>query len=56
VLIGALASGLGAGLGLGARLLRPVFAKPRAWRIFDIGIAAVMAAVALAVATAPLTR
>ncbi len=30
------------GLGYGARLLRPVFARPVAWRILDTGIAAVM--------------
>jgi L-lysine exporter family protein LysE/ArgO len=29
-------------LGYGARLLRPVFARPTAWRILDSGIAAVM--------------
>jgi len=29
-------------LGFGARLLAPVFAKPVAWRVLDIGIAAVM--------------
>lgn len=31
-----------AGLGYGARLLRPVFARPAAWRILDAVIAAVM--------------
>lgn len=31
-----------AGLGFGARWLAPVFAKPRAWQILDIGIAAIM--------------
>jgi len=31
------------GLGYGARLLAPVFARPSAWRILDGGIAAVMA-------------
>nr|WP_235431925.1 LysE family transporter [Nocardiopsis sp. RV163] len=30
------------GLGLGARLLRPVFARPGAWRVLDALIAAVM--------------
>jgi L-lysine exporter family protein LysE/ArgO len=30
------------GLGLGARLLRPVFAKPNAWRVLDGVIAVVM--------------
>jgi L-lysine exporter family protein LysE/ArgO len=33
-------------LGFGARLLRPVFAKPIAWRILDIAIAVVMFAIA----------
>lgn len=33
-----------AGLGFGARLLRPVFARPGAWRILDGGIAVVMLA------------
>ncbi|WEO76138.1 LysE/ArgO family amino acid transporter [Cryobacterium sp. SO2] len=31
-----------AGLGFGARLLRPVFARPRAWRVLDGIIAVVM--------------
>ena len=31
-----------AGLGFGARLLRPVFARPQAWRILDGIIAVVM--------------
>lgn len=30
-------------LGYGARLLQPLFAKPAAWRVLDLGIAAVMA-------------
>lgn len=34
-------------LGFGARLLRPLFARPAAWRILDASIAAVMAAIAL---------
>ena len=47
--------GLGAGigsiawffsLGFGARMLKPVFAKPTAWRILDIAIAVVMFAIA----------
>jgi L-lysine exporter family protein LysE/ArgO len=47
--------GLGAGigsiawffsLGFGARMLRPVFAKPLAWRILDIAIAIVMFVIA----------
>jgi len=36
-----------AGLGFGARLLAPVFAKPSAWRIFDIGVAVVMTGIAV---------
>jgi len=36
-----------AGLGYGARLLRPVFARPGAWRVLDAGIALVMAAIAV---------
>ena len=35
------------GLGYGARLLRPVFARPRAWRVLDGGIAVVMSALAV---------
>ena len=31
-----------AGLGFGARLLRPVFARPGAWRVLDASIAVVM--------------
>ena len=31
-----------AGLGFGARALRPLFARPAAWRVFDLGVAAVM--------------
>ena len=34
-------------LGYGARLLAPLFAKPSAWRVLDIGIGVVMAALAL---------
>jgi L-lysine exporter family protein LysE/ArgO len=34
------------GLGFGARALRPLFAKPVAWRVFDLCVAAVMVAVA----------
>ncbi|MCI5077373.1 LysE/ArgO family amino acid transporter [Oricola sp.] len=34
-------------LGYGARLLQPVFARPAAWRVLDIAIAAVMFALAL---------
>ena len=36
-----------AGLGFGARALAPVFAKPNAWRIFDIGVAVVMTGIAV---------
>ena len=36
-----------AGLGFGARLLAPVFAKPSAWRIFDVGVAVVMTSIAV---------
>jgi L-lysine exporter family protein LysE/ArgO len=35
------------GLGYGARLLRPVFARPTAWRVLDGVIAAVMTALAV---------
>ena len=34
-------------LGAGARLLRPVFARPAAWRVLDAGIALVMVALAV---------
>jgi L-lysine exporter family protein LysE/ArgO len=34
------------GLAYGARLLAPVFARPRAWQILDIAIAVVMWAIA----------
>ena len=34
-------------LGAGARLLRPVFARPGAWRVLDAGIALVMVALAV---------
>jgi L-lysine exporter family protein LysE/ArgO len=36
-----------AGLGYGARLLRPVFARPAAWRALDGGIAVVMVLLAV---------
>lgn len=39
-----------AGLGFGARLLRPVFARPSAWRILDALIALVMIALGLRLA------
>ncbi len=35
------------GLGFGARLLAPLFAKPTAWRILDLAIAVVMWSIAL---------
>jgi L-lysine exporter family protein LysE/ArgO len=35
------------GLGYGARLLRPVFARPAAWRVLDAVIAVVMGALAV---------
>jgi L-lysine exporter family protein LysE/ArgO len=38
------------GLGFGARLLRPVFARPAAWRVLDAVIAVVMAALAVSLA------
>src|SRR3954463_5627600 len=38
------------GLGYGSRLLRPVFARPAAWRILDGGIAVVMSALAVSLA------
>jgi Lysine efflux permease len=33
-------------LGYGARLLRPVFARPAAWRVLDVGIGIVMCTIA----------
>ena len=33
-------------LGYGARLLRPLFAKPVAWRVLDLGVAAIMGMIA----------
>jgi L-lysine exporter family protein LysE/ArgO len=39
-----------AALGFGARLLRPVFARPAAWRALDAAIALVMAALAVSLA------
>ncbi len=38
------------GLGYGARLLRPVFARPTAWRVLDAGIAVVMVSLAVSLA------
>lgn len=34
-------------LGYGARLLRPVFARPEAWQVFELMVAAVMVVIAL---------
>lgn len=34
-------------LGFGARALAPVFAKPGAWRVFDLAVAAIMTALAV---------
>lgn len=41
-------------LGCGAQLLAPWFARPRAWRVLDALVAAVMGALALTLAFAPL--
>ncbi|MGL5115465.1 MAG: LysE/ArgO family amino acid transporter [Beijerinckiaceae bacterium] len=41
-------------LGFGARLLQPVFARPAAWRVLDIGIGCVMALIAFKIATTQL--
>ncbi|HLM07110.1 MAG TPA: LysE family transporter [Blastococcus sp.] len=38
-------------LGYGARLLRPLFARPAAWRVLDVAIAAVMALLAVGLLT-----
>ncbi|MFI7585787.1 LysE/ArgO family amino acid transporter [Spongisporangium articulatum] len=35
------------GLGFGARLLRPLFARPAAWRVLDVVVAAVMLTLAV---------
>ena len=35
------------GLGYGARLLQPVFARPAAWRVLDLMIGLVMTAIGL---------
>ena len=54
---GAMAGSLGwfAGLGFGARLLRPVFARPTAWRVLDLLIAIVMTALGVSLAVRGLT-
>ncbi len=36
-----------AGLGFGAQVLRPLFARPAAWRVFDLAVAAIMLGVAV---------
>jgi L-lysine exporter family protein LysE/ArgO len=43
-------------LGFGARLLRPVFARPAAWRVLDAVIAGVMTALAVSLAVRGLQR
>jgi L-lysine exporter family protein LysE/ArgO len=35
------------GLGYGARLIQPLFARPQAWRVLDLAIGVVMAGIAL---------
>lgn len=44
-----------AGLGYGARLLRPLFVRPATWRVLDGGIAVIMVAVA-AMLVVPVVR
>jgi L-lysine exporter family protein LysE/ArgO len=43
------------GLGYGARLLRPVFARPTAWRVLDAIIAVVMVSLAVSLAVRGVT-
>jgi L-lysine exporter family protein LysE/ArgO len=43
-----------AGIGYGARLLAPIFAKPVAWRIVDLSVAAIMGTVAYSLVRAAL--
>jgi L-lysine exporter family protein LysE/ArgO len=38
------------GLGYGARLLSPIFAKPLAWRILDVSVAVIMVTIAVRLA------
>jgi L-lysine exporter family protein LysE/ArgO len=47
--LGAAVASIGwfAALGFGARLLAPVFARPGAWRVFDVGVALVMTGIAV---------
>ncbi|MEZ0492709.1 LysE/ArgO family amino acid transporter [Kineococcus sp. TBRC 1896] len=40
-------------LGHGARLLRPVFARPAAWRVLDVGVAVVMVVLAVQLVAGP---
>ncbi len=44
-----------AGLGFGARCLRPIFAKPQAWRMLDAGIALMMLGLGAALIAAPIS-
>jgi L-lysine exporter family protein LysE/ArgO len=44
-----------AALGFGARLLRPVFARPAAWRVLDVLIAVVMTTLGVSLAVRGLT-
>jgi L-lysine exporter family protein LysE/ArgO len=39
------------GLGYGARLLQPLFARPSAWRVLDILVGLVMAGIAVGLIT-----
>jgi L-lysine exporter family protein LysE/ArgO len=47
--LGAATASIGwfAALGFGARLLAPVFARPGAWLVFDVGVALVMTGIAV---------
>jgi len=45
-----------AGLGYGARLLAPLFAKPRAWRVLDVAIGVIMWWIAAGLVLAQLGR
>jgi L-lysine exporter family protein LysE/ArgO len=40
-------------LGHGARLLRPLFARPAAWRVLDLGVALIMTVLAVSLLRAP---
>lgn len=44
-----------AALGYGARLLRPLFARPAAWRVLDAGVGIVMLTLAVSLAARALT-